>query len=451
MKNLLSITFMAAAACGGDSGLTGDDDTPPPDTSPDPDAPPGGETIRIPAGDIATDQTWTANNVYILDGYVFMTGGTLTIEAGTVVRGENGSALTITKDAKLDAVGTAAAPIVFTSAKATPAPGDWGGLVMLGRATINVAGGSDNIEGFAESFGERVIYGGALAPNNAHDCGKLKYARIEYGGFELAPGNELNGLTLGACGTATEVDFVQSHLGQDDGVEVFGGTVNLNHIVISQPDDDALDWDLGWSGKVQFLIIQQKLGRGDKGIEADNHPTVFTSTPRSAPEIWNATLIGGDGPVADKKQGGLHLRRGTAGKINNSIVAFWNQFGADVDGADSVAQVGTALTIKNTYFVKSTQVAAVWPTGFDVNSSGVENDQGFDEVTVIGGDATNKVDIDVQLTDAKNVTVPNFKPVAGSPVLAGCGTPPAGLDITATFCGAIGTVDWTASWTAFPQ
>jgi hypothetical protein len=450
MKKLLSITFVAAAAaCGGDSGLTGDD-TPDPDTMPpDPDAPPGGEVVHIAEGDITSDQLWEAKNTYVLDGYVFVTGGTLTIEAGTVVKGANGSALTITKDAKINAVGTAAAPIVFTSNQATPAPGDWGGVVLLGKATINVTGGTNPIEGFATSFGDRIVYGSAT-PDDAHDCGKLKFARIEYAGFLLAPGNELNGLTLGACGTATEIDHVQSHLGQDDGVEVFGGTVNLSHVLISQPDDDALDWDLGWTGTVQFLIVQQKNGRGDKGMESDNHPSAFDNLPRSSPEIWNVTMIGGDGPISDKKQGAFHLRKGTAGRINNAVVAFWNQFGADIDGAQSVAQFGTGLQIKHTYFVKATGATGVWPAGFDVNN-GTENDGGFDEVTMIGNDVTNKIDIDVQLTDAKNITAPNFKPLATSPVLTGCGTPPAGFDTTATFCGAIGTVDWTVDWTAFPQ
>jgi hypothetical protein len=436
MKKLLCVSFIALAACGNDSGLTGDDVVTP-DAPPEPDAPPGSEIIHVPAGDIATDQTWLGKNTYILDGYVFITGGTLTIEPGATIKGENGSALTITKDAKINAVGTADKPIVFTSNKVPAAPGDWGGVVLLGKGAINVTGGTNPIEGFATSFGDRIVYGGGATPDNAHDCGKLKYARIEYAGFLLAPGNELNGLTIGGCGSATVVDFVQSHLGQDDGVEIFG---------------DALDWDLGWVGTAQFVIVQQKGGRGDKGFEADNHPSAFDNLPRSAPEIWNATLIGGDGPPADKKQGGFHLRRGTAGKINNAIVAFWNQFGADIDGAQSVGQFGTALTIKNTYFVKSTQVGlAVWPVGFDVSGGGVENDGGFDELAQIGGDATNKIDVDPLLTDAKNITAPNFKPAVASPVLTGCGTPPAGLDQTATFCGAIGAVDWTTGWTAFPN
>ena len=451
MKRFSNVVFLSAAlGCGGNSGLTGDDDSPLPDAAPEVDAAPGAEIIHIPAGDIATSQTWLGRNTYILDGYVFVTGGTLTIEAGATIKGENGSALAITKDAKIDAVGTADKPIVFTSNKTPAAPGDWGGVVLLGKAAINVTGGTNPIEGFATSFGDRIVYGGGLTPDDTHNCGTLRYARIEYAGFLLAPGNELNGLTIGGCGSATQISFIQSHLGQDDGIEVFGGTVNLSNLVISQPDDDGLDWDLGWTGKAQFVIVQQKPGRGDKGFEADNHPNAFDNLPRSAPEIWNATLIGGDGPASDKKQGGMHLRRGTAGKVNNAIVAFWNSFGVDVDGAQSVAQFGTGLAITNTYFLKSTNATAVWPANFDV-SGGIENDGGFNEVALIGNAATNKLDVDPLLTDPLNIAAPNWKPQAGSPVLTGCGTPPAGMDQTATFCGAIGAVDWTAKWTAYPQ
>jgi len=451
---LAALGLATTAACKDDSGLTGDDG-PEPDAAPMPDAPPGVTLVDVPAGDIATDTTWTKDKVYTLKGYVFVTGGTLTIQAGTVIKGDSGSALTITKDAKINAVGTAAEPIVFTSSAATPVSGDWGGVVLLGKAGINVTGGSNPIEGFATSFGERTRYGGGATPNDAHDCGKLKYARIEYAGFELAPGTELNGLTIGGCGSATEIDYVQSHLGLDDGIEVFGGTVNLKHLVISQPDDDALDWDLGWTGKVQFVIIQQKTGRGDKGFEADNHPSVFSSLPRSAPEIWNATLIGGDSPTTGKKQGGMHLRRGTAGKISNAIVAYWNQFAVDVDGLDSANQFGaSSLSVKHTYFVKST-AADLWPANFDV-SGGNQNDcqtpntNCVDEALTIGGDATNHQNVDVMLTAPLDVVTPNFKPAAGSPALTGCGTPPTGLDTAATYCGAIGTTDWTMGWTRFP-
>lgn len=448
MNKHVFVSLLLLAACGGDDGgLTGDD-TPPPD-APSSDTPPGSMIIEVPGGDISGDITWTAENTYVLTGYVFMTSGTLTIEAGTVIKGENGSALTITKDAKLNAVGTAANPIVFTSNQTPATPGDWGGVVLLGKGPINVVGGTNSVEGFPTSYGDRIVYGGGANPDAAHDCGTLKYARIEYAGFLLSPDNELNGLTVAGCGSATTLDYIQVHLGQDDGVEMFGGTANLSHVVITQPDDDALDWDRGWTGKVQFLVVQQKLGRGDKGIEADNNNNDNELAPRSAPELWNVTFVGANGAAGDP-QGGIHLRRGTAGKINNAIIMGFTKFAIDIDGSSSVNQfAANNLTVEHTYFVKGSNATAVWPASFD--GAGAGNDGGFDEAAQIGGDATNKLDVDPMLTSPFNTTAPSWKPAAGSPALTGCGTPPAGLDTTATFCGAIGATDWTTGWTKFPN
>jgi len=450
MKKLSIISALLLTACGG-SGLGGDDDPmPDADVGPDIDAPPGVTKVSVPAGDMAGAH-WTADHIYVLEGHVFITSGTHTIDPGVVVQGKNGSSLVITKEATLAATGTAAAPIVFTSAQATPASGDWGGVVLLGKAPINVVGGTNNVEGFATSYGDRIAYGGT---DTAHNCGTLKYARIEYAGFALAVDNELNGLTLGGCGTTSNIDYVQVHLGLDDGVEVFGGTVDLKHIIITQPDDDGLDWDRGWTGRAQFVIVQQKTGRGDKAIEADNNNNNNELTPRSAPEIWNMTLIGADGAASDP-QGGIHLRRGTAGKINNTIVAYFTRFAVDLDGASSVGQYGSNLTFAHTYFVKGTNASAEWPANFDVNSSNVQNDctnggaTCFDEATELGGIATNHVGTDIMLTSPKDIAAPNWKPAAGSPVLTGCGTPPAGFDQSATFCGAVGNSDWTTGWTRF--
>ncbi len=448
---LAAVALLAIPACK-DNSLTGDD-TQLPDAPPvvQPDAPPGITLVDVPAGDISVDTHWTADKIYTLKGYVWVTGGTLTIDAGTTIKGDNGSALTITKDAKINAVGTVDKPIVFTSSQATPASGDWGGLVLAGKAPINVTGGTNKIEGFADTFGERIVYGGTDA---THNCGMLKYARIEYAGFALSVDNELNGLTLTGCGSQTTIDYVQVHLGLDDGVEIFGGTVDVKHLVITQPDDDGLDWDLGWTGKAQFVIVQQRVGRGDKGFEADNNRNGGDLLPRSAPEIWNYSLIGSDGLATDP-QGGMHLRRGTAGKMNNGIVEFFPKFAADIDNAvpGSVAQfTAGALAIKNTYFVKATAATAIWPTNFDVaGNPPADNDGGLDEAAQLGGDVTNHMGVDPALTSPKNLTAPNWKPSAGSPVLTGCGTPPAGFDQTATFCGAIGTVDWTTGWTRFPS
>jgi hypothetical protein len=177
--------------------------------------------------------------------------------------------------------------------------------------------------------------------------------------------------------------------------------------------------------------------------------------PRSAPEIWNATLIGGDG-AATPTQGGMHLRRGTAGKINNTIVAYFSTFGTDIDGLSTVSQwTSGALSVSNTYYLKPT-AGELWPANFDV-VTGKENDcdatgaNCMNEATVLTAVASNHINVDPMLTAPKNLTAPNWQPISGSPVLTGCGTPPAGFDQSAKFCGAIGTTDWTAGWTRFPQ
>lgn len=439
----------ALAACG-------DSDNPAPATDASVDTPDIIVEEDVAGGDYTGDRTWVTGKTYTLKGYVFITSGTLTIQPGATIKGDNASALVITREAKINAVGTATQPIVFTSSKASPTTGDWGGVVLLGKSTINVSGGQQNIEGLTATPGQtKTLYGGGATPVPDHDCGKLSYARIEYAGFELAPMNELNGLTLGGCGSATVVDFVQVHRGRDDGVEVFGGSVKLRHIVISQPDDDGLDIDLGWTGDAQFVVIQQNGTQGDKGFEFDNHPMMRDAMPRSAPNVWNVTVIGGDGPATGgQRQGGLHLRNGVAGSYNNMVVTYFNRFTVDVDGQPSASRYGTELSIKNTYFWKATAQTEPWPVDFDV-TGGVQNDPlpagGFlDEKTVICGEPTNRCDVDPMLTAPKSLTAPNFKPMTGSPMLTGCGTPPAGMDTTATFCGAIGATDWTAGWTRYP-
>jgi hypothetical protein len=431
---LLAASLPLAAACGGDSlGDSTDTDTDADDVEFDAD--PGGSEIDVPAGDISVDTSWTANNVYTLKGQVFVTdGATLSIEAGTLIKGDNGSALVIAAGSKIEATGTAAAPIVFTSSQTTAASGDWSGLVLLGRAPINVPGGEQGVEGFGKVVADKVVYGGD-AP--AHDCGTLNYVRIEYAGFELDTDNELNGLTLGGCGTGTDIDFVQVHRGLDDGIEVFGGTVDLRHVVVTQTDDDGIDWDFGWNGTVQFAIVQQGETHGNRGIEADNNEDNNDATPRSAPELWNLTLVGGGAAGVD--QGGLHLRRGTAGLINNAIVTNFKTYAFNVDGASTETQWdGGDLTVANTYFYNDGAVGDLWPAAFDEDT--------FDEQAEADAIASNKLGVDPELTAPTSSSAPDFAPMAGSPVLTGCGTPPAGFDASATFCGAIGTDDWTAGW-----
>jgi hypothetical protein len=453
-KLALSLALaMPLVACGDDGGTAQPDAMVNPDVDAD-----VGSTVAVSA-DISADTTWTADKTYVLETHIFVRGATLTIEAGTLVKGDQGSSLVITNDSQIDAVGTAAAPIVFTSNQAAGSrgAGDWGGVVLLGKAGINVSGGSDNIEGFAAGTAG-TEFGGT---DDAHDCGTLKYARIEFAGFEIATDNELNGLTVGGCGSATELDYIQVHKGADDGVEFFGGTAGISHVIVSQPDDDGLDWDNGWRGNVQFLIVQQSATAGDKGFESDNNGSSMDATPRSAPTIYNATLIGSNAEpgAAFKTQGAMHLREGTAGIMKNFIIAYFADYGPDVDDFPTVALTAgetPALTIESSYFYDNANDSNMgWPAGFD-ESAGVQNDcdandmNCFDEAAFFNAGARMNTFANPMLAAPLELTAPSFAPMSDAPVLSGGATPPAGFDTSATFIGAIGATDWTASWTAFP-
>ena len=453
---VLSIFFLlVSASCGDDSGVDngggnggGGADSGVPSN-----------TVEV-SSDIDADTTWTADNVYRLKSNVFVRDAALTIEAGTVVVGESNTSLVITSSATIEANGTADAPVVFTSSQpeGARAAGDWGGLVLLGKAPINIAGGSDSIEGFpAGTVGTE--YGGG---DDAHDCGTLRYARIEFAGFELSADNELNGLTVGACGSATEIDYVQVHKGADDGIEFFGGSAPLRHALITQTDDDGLDWDLGWKGDVQWLIVQQNAIVGNYGFESDNNANDNNASPRSAPTIWNATLIGsGAAPgEAGKLQIGMLLRRGTAASVHNAVIAHFADAAIDIADFATVEQARNGeLVVENSFFYKNGgEENGGWPEGFDVED-GQENDcetpsagcAGFDEAAFFMGASTGNAFADPMLKAPLDLAAPDFSPAADSPVLGGGGTPGEGFDASATYAGAVGESDWTAGWTAFPS
>ncbi|MCG3172603.1 MAG: hypothetical protein GMKNLPBB_00757 [Myxococcota bacterium] len=425
---------------------TGETDTGPTDTGAPDTGPPPAEKIDVSA-DITGDTTWKGQNTYTLKKHIFVKGGALTIEAGAVILGDKGSSLVVTQNGRINAQGTKDKPIVFTSSQPAGkrAPGDWGGVVLLGKAPINITGGSNKVEGFPVTENE-TVYGGTDA---AHDCGTIQYARIEFAGFELAKDNELNGLTAAGCGSKTNIDYVQVHLGQDDGVEMFGGTANLKHIVITQPDDDGLDWDFGWTGKVQFLVIQQNKLVGNYGFESDNNAQNNDAAPRSMPVIWNATLVGSDAEPgkAGKEQGGMLLRRGTAGRFENFIITHFADFPINIADESTTKQCdGTNLVLKNS-ILNDNGNTNNWP------ADKKDDDKGFDEGAYFKkAEFKNRFE-DPMLTDAKNLTAPDFTPKAGGPAFTGGGTPPADgfFDDKATFVGAMGADDWTKGWTAYPE
>jgi hypothetical protein len=277
MKKLfLSATVLASlfvASC------SSDDDAP---VTPPP--PPVGEEVIV-SGTIEEDQTWTKDNVYILDGKVVVDGGaTLTIDAGTVIKGAQGqqtqaSALIIDRDAVLNANGTAQEPIIFTSILDEIISGEivspnltvndrglWGGVIVLGNAPASFEGDATEelIEGIPADSGFG-LYGGN---DPADSSGSIQYISIRHGGANIGEGNEINGLTLGGVGTGTTIDHVEVIANLDDGVEFFGGTVDASNIVVWGVGDDAIDIDQAYSGTVTNAAVVMN-NVSDHGLEID--------------------------------------------------------------------------------------------------------------------------------------------------------------------------------------
>jgi hypothetical protein len=423
---------------------------------------------------VTADETWACGSVHALSGVVFVSPGvTLTIEPGALVVGSPRTALVVQRGARLVANGTMAEPIVFTSAnpEGMRARADWGGVVLLGAAPVNLntvpdpdAGvgdgglppGEGRIEGLPETD-LRTRFGGS---DPTHDCGSLRYARIEFAGFEFAPMRELNGLTLGGCGSRTRIEHVQVHMGSDDGIEAFGGTVNLRNIVISRAADDGFDWDNGYRGQVQFLIVQQDSDarNANHGLEGDNieAPFAVDAQPRSRPTIYNATLIGsGATPLAmdADPERGILVRRGSHMILRNSLVMNFPAAAVNVASAQSAAGFAAGeMTIENTLFFRN----GAGGMGHFPPESGAGDDDGFDEAMSFNAPMrANVFDVDPRLPRPTDLTSPSFVPPRDSPAARGAAPPPAGdfFDPLVNYLGAIapGGPDWTAGWTAFPN
>ena len=258
-----------------------------------------GET-NVLSGKINADKTLKEGTTYKLRGIVYVVdGATLTIEAGTRIEGEKSTrgALIVTRGTKLMANGTKEKPIVFTSDSSTPSAGDWGGIVMLGRAktnnSFNGAAGIGEIEGGVNNADGLGLYGGA---DDADNSGSLQYVRIEYAGYAFLPDKELNSLTLGAVGSGTTIDYVQVSYALDDAFEWFGGTVNCSHLIAYKTLDDDFDSDNGYRGNVQFGIVLRDSSRADiskvEAFESDNDANGSDLRPQTAPVFSNITAIG---------------------------------------------------------------------------------------------------------------------------------------------------------------
>jgi hypothetical protein len=256
-----------------------------------------GDPVITLSGNLTT-QTLDAANPYLLVGQVFIpTGVTLTIPAGTVIKGDKATkaVLVVQPGGKLVAEGTSTNPIVFTSNQSVGERdrGDWGGIVVLGNAFVNSAS-KPSIEGIspAQNYGNSIAENATPSTNATENSGSLKYVRIEYAGVELTPNNETNSLTLGAVGNGTTVEFVQVSFGGDDGFEWFGGTVNAKNLISLSTWDDDFDTDFGWSGNVQFgLVVRNPFyadQSGSNAFESDNNINANATGGSSATDVTNS-------------------------------------------------------------------------------------------------------------------------------------------------------------------
>jgi hypothetical protein len=322
----------------------------------------GGKSMCLIQGTYTQDLHLTSNFEYVIAGGVFIGGdnansATLTLDAGVKTYGQSGlDFIVINRGSKIMANGTASAPVIMTSANDATATSttrsQWGGLIINGNAPINGCTTGTLCE--ANGEGSTGVYGG----NNAHDnSGSLKYVQVKYAGFNITPENELNGIAFQGVGDGTVVDYVQVHNSSDDGVEFFGGTVNLKHIVLTGNQDDSLDWTSGWKGKGQFIVIKAT-DSGDHGFEADNNATNRDALPRSQPKLANITMLGNANVT-----GGMLLREGTGANLSNVVMQGYGAECIDIDhSATFLAAGGAANTLNGVLTMTNSRINC--PTNF---------------------------------------------------------------------------------------
>ncbi|MGB5190425.1 multidrug transporter [Robiginitalea sp.] len=302
------------------------------------------------SGVYTEDLNLSADTDYVITGPVLMANGTtLSIPAGTTLRAQPvgvNAYIAIQQGAQINAVGTADNPIVLSSNASNPGAGDWGGLVICGRAPINST--PDGSEDTATSEVGGLSYGGNVVADNS---GTVQYLRIEYAGGAIDGNAELNGLSLYAVGNGTTIDHIQIFEGSDDGVEFFGGTVNVSQVAVVNAEDDSIDWTEGYTGTLTDVYVQHG-NNHDKAFECDGYNTDFSNEGGyfSAPNINNVTVVG-TGMAGNE---GIRLRAGTQGIFTNVVVTdFEEAFDLDGDIGDNATGQGVLdglLQVNNVTF-----------------------------------------------------------------------------------------------------
>lgn len=435
--------------------------------------PPAGERIDTLRGELTTELRLDSTKKYLLVGtFIVREGGILRIPAGTVIFGDRRTkgTLIIDRGGKIFAQGTPDKPIIFTS-RFGPGErdrGDWGGVIILGKARVNQA--NVNIEG----VNPLMPYGGTDDEDNS---GIFRYVRIEYSGVALSPNNEINSLTLGGVGRGTQIDHVQVSYGGDDGFEWFGGTVDAKYLVSFATWDDDLDVDFGWSGRVQFaLVIRDPFGAdqsGSNAFECDNDASGSAATPFTSGVFSNVTVIGpiwarGFRPSATY-QNAIHLRRNAAVSIFNSVIGGFPT-GLRIDGGINSTLGhyldGRAFLRYNVLYIDSANVRALFrgdSSGTSIadrvrdlwnDSQNGNQQQGADSLAFLFGySSTNPLPFFRYVEGQAN---PSLTLPGGSPLATGADFSHPKLDNffeRVSFRGALRVDgDWTDGWCSFrPQ
>lgn len=447
-------------------------------------APPTVDVVNI----IAEDTTWTADKVYVLKKLITVTSpAVLTIEPGTRIIAERKAALVFLAGARLEAEGTRQDPIVFSSAQPVGRrrAGDWGGVAMIGKAKVS----REDFTLRINDIEQKPFVGGT---DDTWNCGTLKYTRIEFGGGYVDGDNALNGLTLAGCGSETDIDYVQVHKGDDDNLEIFGGTVDIRHVVLTRATDDPFDIDTGWRGSAQFLAIQQD-PVGNNSLEIGNLEEEPAREPHTNIKFYNYTLIGGTGE--GDVQRGVHLKEGAQAFLSHGIIMGHHTTAIEVSGPESTqfAQDGETV-VKNTLFydvgmdgtnyfpVPDTQTpdepldtgtgeadagAGDASGGSDSSSQDIADDDtsgddspgdgvNFDAAAYFTQAAFNNVfGEDPGIERPYDLENPSWVPTPEFTTGSAVTPPPAneGFDPTGVYLGAFApnAIPWTEGWTDYPQ
>jgi hypothetical protein len=419
---------------------------------------------------ITANTTWTAGNTYHLKAQIYVTNNAvLTIEPGVVIRGDHtaaGAGLFVTKGAKVNAIGTATSPIVFTSDNAAGSrnKGDWGGVILLGKGSYNSNNGVNNIEGITASADTQ--YGGGTTPDDNDNSGTLKYVRIEFAGYVYAANQEINGLTFGAVGRGTTIDYVQVSHANDDSFEWFGGSVNCKHLIAFRGLDDDFDTDFGYNGNVQFCLSVRDpniadnptAGSTSEGFESDNNAAGDGATPFTSAIFSNCTMIGpsyrttllngGTMPTGAYKRA-ARIRKNSKLKIFNSIFMDYveglhvDNSGSAPNGAAELNALNNELKFKNNILAGITTVAKI----VQISTTGTHA-TGFDIATWFNN--SNNTGLATPITNAGILVLP-YNTADGS-VYTGLDYRPGsasiaatGADFTDSSITALGAEDFTSN------